>query len=107
MEINQRIFEQNKPGAGDSLDLYVVPESSTAFGTLYIAAQNGYDIVSVQLIPAADLLPENKHYIMYRTELVGWVPIYLQQIYLGPGDRLRISSVNGDSGFTFTGELYT
>lgn len=107
MEISQRIFEQAKPSAGDSIDLYTVPPGSTATGTLYISAQIGYDIVSCQLIPAADPEPLDKHYIMYQTELRGWVPIYLQQIYLNSGDRVRISTLYGDCGFTFTGELYT
>lgn len=104
--LTQMIFAQIKLDAGTQDDLYVVPAGCTAYGTLFVAAHAGYDIVSAQMIPAAET-PAPQHYIMCDTPLVGNVPIYLQQIYLGGGDRLRVGSQLGDSSFTFTGELYS
>jgi hypothetical protein len=112
--ITDTLFAQKKLDANKTADLYVVPMGSTAMGTLWIAAHNGYDIVSVALIPRGAntvLIATNRvdssRYIMRNTELAGNVPIYLQQLYLNHGDRIQISSVTGDSSFTFTGEKYT
>lgn len=98
------IFAQYKLAAGETHDLYQVPELGSAVGTLYISAQQGYDVVSVKLMKAAD--PESdSQYIVRNCSLVGRVPIYLQQLHLGQFDTIRISSVTGDTSYTFTGEL--
>lgn len=104
------IFRQYKPGAGETYDLYTVPVGSSAVGTLYIAAQNGYDKISVQIIPQSILfspaiIDNAATFILYQTPLVGYVPIYLQQLSMYQGDILRITSTTGDCSFTFTGEL--
>jgi hypothetical protein len=104
--ITDMLFAQYQPAAGETRDLYLVPDGSSAKGTIYIAAHVGFDVVSVALIPR-DSTADPKNYIMRNTELVGNVPIYLQQLYLNHGDRIQISSVTGDSSFTFTGEKYT
>lgn len=104
--ITELIFAQYSPGAGESYELYKVPPGSSAKGTLYIAAREGFDIVSVMLIPNGED-PDPKQYIAYRTRLYGNVPIYLQLIYLNEGDVLFITSETGDTSFTYTGEKYT
>jgi len=112
--ITDIIFAQYKPGVGETATLYTVPVASSATGTLYIAAQGGYDIVSVQLIPATLMndptipLPTGPaSFILYNTSLVGWVPIYLQQLYINAGDSIVITSTTGDCAFTYTGELFS
>jgi hypothetical protein len=104
--ITDMLFAQYQPAPGETRDLYLVPDGSSARGTVYISAHAGFDIVSVALIPR-DTTADPKNYIMRETPLVGNVPIYLQQLYLNHGDRIQISSVRGDSSFTFTGERYS
>lgn len=100
------IFAQYKPLAGETYDLYQVEPNCAAVGTLYIAAQDGYDVVSVQLMKAGE--PDSsKQYILRGCDLNGNVPIYLQQIHLSQGDIIRIYSVTGDTSYTYTGELYS
>lgn len=106
MSVTPNIFAQYKPIAGETIDLYVAETGTSAFGTLYIAAQQGYDVVSVMLVPEGETV-DNKNYIMRNTTLAGNVPIYLQQIYLNEGDTIKITSTTGDCSFTFTGELYS
>lgn len=106
MVIDQ-LFAQYKPGPGETYDLYLVSPGDSAKGTLWIAARNGYDQISVQLMPAAGVPDDKVTYILYNTPLHGNVPIYLQDIYLGDGDGIRITSTTGDCSFTFTGEKYT
>ena len=112
--ITDTLFAQYKPAANETVDLYTVPDGSTAMGTLWIAAQAGFDIIRVQLIastiqlvPPVDPIPDAATYILYDTPLVGNVPIYLQQIHLNQGDTIRINSQAGDCSFTFTGERYS
>lgn len=98
------IFAQYKPEAGEVIDLYQVPDSSSATGTLYIAAQRGYDIVSVKLMKYLD--PESdSQYIVRNCKIEGHVPMYLQLIHLNQFDTVRIASAFGDCSYTFTGEL--
>lgn len=105
------IFGQSKLAAGESLDLYTA--DGGVYGTLYIAAEVGYDIVSVQLVPAnlagvpvAVLSTDPSTYILRSCGLVGNTPMYLQEIYLNTGDVLRVSSEYGDCAFTFTGDYF-
>lgn len=102
--ITNIIFAQYKPAAGETYNLYQVPELSSAVGTLYIAAQYGYDVVSVKLIKYPDTESDSQ-YIVRNCELVGRVPMYLQQIHLNQFDVIKITSTTGDSSYTFTGEL--
>ena len=104
--ITNIIFAQYKPAAGESHVLYQVPEFSSAIGTIYIAAQNGFDIVSVKLIKYPN--PESdSQYILRNCKLFGNVPVYLQQIHLNQFDVVKITSTTGDCSYTFTGELIT
>jgi hypothetical protein len=104
--ITDMLFAQYKPGPGDGVTLYTVPPGCSAKGTLYVAAQDGFDIVSVMLIPNG-ISSDLSQYILANTKLVGNVPIYLQLIYLGEGDSIFIRSETGDCSFTFTGEEYS
>lgn len=111
--ITDIIFAQYKPIANETRDLYTVPAGAQAKGTIWIAAAEGIDRVSVQLIPATifgapvPVPTDGRDYILKDCWLLGNVPIYLQLIYLNSGDTIRIFSERGDSSFTYNGELYT
>ena len=110
--ITDIIFAQYKPAAGETKDLYTVPPGASAKGTIWIAAEVGLDYVSVQLIPATifgspvPAQSDGRDYILYKCNLNGNVPIYLQEIYLNQGDTIRIYSERGDCSFTYNGQLF-
>lgn len=111
--ITDIIFAQYKPIADETYDLYTVPAGAQAKGTIWIAATEGLDRISVQLVPATIFgtqVPtptDGSDYILKDCYLLGNVPIYLQLIYLNSGDKIRIYSERGDSSFTYNGELIT
>lgn len=86
--------------------MLTIEPGTTGMGTLYIAAHYGSDRVSVRLEKSGDA-SDAKQLILSQTLLLGNVPIYLQQLHLGSGDSIWISSQTGDSSFVFTGEQYS
>lgn len=114
--ITKKIFAQIKPTANVAVDLYTVPVSNQAKGTIYISTEQGShekEWVSVQLVPATyknQPLPgtvnESNTYIMSGTVFWGQVPIYLQQICLNSGDAIKVLSQRGTCQFTYLGDLY-
>ena len=105
------IFAQYKPAAGETAILYTVPTDLAVTGTVYVASQTATqaidgDFVSIQLVPDGQT-PDNEHFILYGAYICGGVPIYLQQIYLNEGDKIRIYSDRGHCSFTFTGRIFS
>ena len=115
--ITNKIFAQISPDPDTVTTLYTVPANSQAKGTIYISGSretHEHDIISVGLVPSTYFnnsvpvtVPTGNTWIMNSTDFYGTVPIYLQQICLNQGDTISVKSVNGNSQFTYLGDLFS
>lgn len=98
-----KIFGQNKPDAGINTNLFTVTLGNQAQISIFVANQlDDYDRFTIALVPASQSQqPEN--YLAYSTPLYANGVLAFSGIYLGPGDKVFVSSEGGNCSFTATG----
>lgn len=98
-----KIFGQNKPDAGFNTNLFTVTINNQAQVSIFVANQStAYDRFTIALIPDEQSeQPEN--YIAYNTYLYPNGVIAFSGLYFNSGDKVQVSSENGNCSFTATG----
>ena len=98
-----KIFGQNKPDAGFNTNLFTVTINNQAQVSIFVANQsNVYDRFTIALIPE-DQSEQPENYIAYNTYLYPNGIFAFSGLYFNSGDRVQISSENGNCSFTATG----
>lgn len=102
-----KIFGQNKPDAGFNTNLFTVAEDNQCIFSIFVANQSpAYDRFTIALIPKEQSeQPEN--YIAYNTWLYPNGIIAFSGLYLNSGDKVQVSSTNGNCSFTATGSEFS
>jgi len=103
MEQTLKVFGQNKPDAGFDTNLFTVAIDNQAQFSIFVANQsNTYERFTIAIVPNSQSeQPEN--YIAYNTYLYPNGVIAFSGLYLNSGDKVQVSSENGNCSFTATG----
>ena len=98
-----KIFGQNKPDANIDTNLFTVSGTNQAQISIFVCNQgNDYERFTIALVPNNQSeQPEN--YLAYNTLLSKNAVLAFSGIYLNSGDKVQVSSVNGNCSFTATG----
>ena len=97
------ILVETKPIASVETLLYVVGLDSSTTGTVFCMNQSAYDDkISVALVPFGSRIAPNS-YIAYKATINSGHSVYLQQLALGFGDKILVTSSAGSTNFIFTG----
>lgn len=96
------ILSESKPASGAPMVLHL-SNGLPSTGTVFVMNQgDDNDRVSVALVTSGNSLSSGS-YICYQSVLHRGHSLYLQQICLGSGDEVSVTSENGTSSFIFTG----
>ena len=103
MAQTSKIFGQNKPDAGVDTNLFTVGGTNEAQISIFVCNQgNDWERFTIALVPNNQSeQPEN--YLAFNTLLSRNGVLAFSGIFLNSGDKVQVSSTDGNCSFTATG----
>ena len=99
------ILGQVYPDAQVETTLFAVGQQHQVQCTIFVAnTSESVEQVTIALIPEGTI-PGSYNYIAYHTPMIGNACMAFAGVFLNSGDKIKVSSMNGQASFSGTGML--